>query len=566
MRKSLTIYGVFFMLVNSVSAYQPDRKSLRKYEDQNGFGSRKVSTQKSCGLESSSYHSQAPDAFQSVPRNHTDRTVNIPINYHVIYLEGDSIYMNVTVDNQQSEHCSWDIRDYDNNTFLLYPGFGFDFPGHSYSLGGILPQGNYALFLYDEFGTGGVSATVTTSDGTVLASVNMGTWSTYTFLTFTAPSGNFVNGLVSDEIIEAQTAVLNTVYNSFGYSFYTASIDSAINSGWYYATDSHKFDTDQWDNDDQYLAMANVMTIDVPSSVNFFWTGATLTSGLGVYPWSFAENDSSHGLFCGNYTYPGSAGNFSEGYTGVHEVGHYFGLYHTFENGCTSPGDEVDDTPYQSEANFGCPTSNYSCGSYDDMGNHMDYIDDYCQDHFTQGQKDRIDWALETYRPLLLSTNTTHAGPVWHVDTTGSDSTGDGSAENPFASIQTGIDSANNGDTVLVAAGTYIENIQWPDTEGLKLIGSGPDSTIIDGSQTNRVIEVDDDASPPSEISGFTITNGNTTGKGGGIEIEMTGDILLSNLVISNNQASRGGGIVVEGIGGAWMGEAHVTEIGRAHV
>ncbi len=461
MRKILATAGLIVIIADGLSAYHPDRTDTRKYGKQSGFGSIQVSSQKSCGLESSSYHSLAPDAFQSGSGNRTDHTVDIPVNYHVIYLAGDSIYMNVTVDNQPYEHASWDIRDYDNNTFLLYPGFGFDYPGHSYSLGGILPPGNYALFLWDDFGTGGISATVTTSDGTVLASVNMGTWSTYTFLTFTAPSGNFVNGLISDEIIEAQTAVLNTVYNSFGYSFYTASIDSAVNPGWYYATDSHKFDTGQWNNDDQYLAMANVMTVDVPSSVNFFWTGATLTSGLGVYPWSFAEDDSSHGLFCGNYTYPGSAGNFSEGYTGVHEVGHYFGLYHTFENGCTSPGDEVDDTPYQSEANFGCPTSIYSCGSYDDMGNHMDYIDDDCQDHFTQGQKDRIDWALETYRPLLLSANSSYSGPVWHVDTTGSDTTGNGSAANPFTTIQKGIDSSSDGDTVIVAAGTYVDNINF---------------------------------------------------------------------------------------------------------
>jgi len=392
---------------------------------------------KSCALESSSYHSFAPDSFQPLSGNRTDRTVDIPINYHVIYLEGDSIFMNVTVDNQPYDHTMWDIRDYDNSTFLLYPGIGFDYPSHSYSKGGILPAGNYALFLYDEFGTGGISASVTTSDGTVLASVQMGTWTDFTFLDFTAPTGSYIDGLVSDEIIEAQTTVLNTFYNSFGYSFYTAGIDSAVNAGWHYATDSHKFETDQWDNDDQFLAMNHAMNVDVPTSINFYWTGATLTSGLGVYPWSFPEDSASHGLYCANYTFPGSDGNFSEGYTGVHEVGHYFGLYHTFENGCTAPGDEVNDTPEQEEANYGCPSNPYSCNSYDDVGNFMDYMDDVCLNHFTQGQIDRMDWALETYRPSLLSANTI-------IDW-------DFSLSEPVIEVMGADDEWNPGDTISIA-------------------------------------------------------------------------------------------------------------------
>ena len=50
---------------------------------------------------------------------------------------------------------------------------------------------------------------------------------------------------------------------------------------------------------------------------------------------------------------------------------------------------------------------------------------------------------------------------VIHVSTTGSDSTGDGSEANPFATIQTAIDSSNDGDTVLVAAGSYCDTINF---------------------------------------------------------------------------------------------------------
>ena len=262
---------LFLLMVSTSFGYKPSTEKSPY--------STKINTpvQKTdCGTESFPFNTQSPQTFLTPENSRTDRDVNIPINYHVIYVAGDSIFINVTVDNVPNDHCMWDIRNYDNNTFLMYPGFGFDYPGHSYSLGGVLPPGNYALFLYDDFGYGGVSATVTTSSGTVLASVSQGQWSTYTFLDFTAPEGDYVDGLVSDEIIYEQTEVLNDHYNDLGYSFTVGSIDSAVNAGWYYATDSHKFETEQWDNDDQYLAMAQAMTVDVPTSVNFFWTGATI--------------------------------------------------------------------------------------------------------------------------------------------------------------------------------------------------------------------------------------------------------------------------------------------------
>ena len=522
-------------------AFKPLPKNSDSYSKNMSAENLEVLIKKSCSTEKNSFNNIQPSEFPSDYSCQRDRNVEIPINYHVIYVAGDSIFMNVTVDNQQYPHCSWDIRDNDNNTFLLYPGFEFDYPGHSYSIGGILPPGNYSLFLYDEFGTGGVSASVTTSSGQVLASTNMGSWGNYTFLDFTAPEGDFISGLVSTETIEQQTAVLNSAYNDFGYTFTTSNIDSAVNAGWYYATDSHKFETGQWNNTDQYLAMAQAMTIDVTHSINYFWTGARLTSGLGVHPWSFPEDDSRHGLFCGNYTIPGGEPGLNLGITGVHEVGHYLGLYHIFENGCSAPGDEVEDTPYQSEPNYSCLTSNYSCGSYDDIGNYMDYMDDDCLTHFTQGQKDRIGWAIETYRPILLENTTSgYTGPVWNISATGSDETGDGSEESPFATIQEGIDVASDGDTVLVGSGTYVENIDYSSKQlviASHFLGSDGDddvisNTIIDGDSTASCVTMNGNG---SELIGFTLTNGfsNEETKGGAISISKSSTISYC-LIIKN--------------------------------
>ncbi|MDP6790248.1 MAG: T9SS type A sorting domain-containing protein, partial [Candidatus Marinimicrobia bacterium] len=109
---------------------------------------------------------------------------------------------------------------------------------------------------------------------------------------------------------------------------------------------------------------------------------------------------------------------------------------------------------------------------------------------------------------------------VIHVSTTGSDSTGDGSEESPFATIQTAIDSSSDGDTVLVAAGTYMENLimggstSTPKRSVTLLSFSGPDNTIIDGNYQNSTIEIynhnyNEDADSIA-IIGFTIKGGNS--------------------------------------------------------
>ena len=42
-------------------------------------------------------------------------------------------------------------------------------------------------------------------------------------------------------------------------------------------------------------------------------------------------------------------------------IRHWVGLYHTFQGGCDSPGDEVDDTAPEANPVFGCPTSSDTC-------------------------------------------------------------------------------------------------------------------------------------------------------------------------------------------------------------
>ena len=125
-------------------------------------------------------------------------------------------------------------------------------------------------------------------------------------------------------------------------------------------------------------------------SVNFSDGGLL---GFAQFPGGGANTDG----VVSNYTYFGSndapgvtiPGSFNLGRTMTHEVGHYLGLYHTFQGGCGG-GDLCADTPPVDSPNFGCPTTHQSCGDLDMVRNYMDYTDDSCMNIFTIDQKARV--------------------------------------------------------------------------------------------------------------------------------------------------------------------------------
>jgi Pregnancy-associated plasma protein-A len=100
---------------------------------------------------------------------------------------------------------------------------------------------------------------------------------------------------------------------------------------------------------------------------------------------------------------------FNLGRTVTHELGHYFGLYHTFNGGCSNSytsGDRIADTNPESSPTYGCPGSRSSCGQAAPIDNYMDYSDDRCMNKFTDEQNNRMRCSLLHYRPNLYSVAT----------------------------------------------------------------------------------------------------------------------------------------------------------------
>ena len=205
-----------------------------------------------------------------------------------------------------------------------------------------------------------------------------------------------VTGNVTNQQINDQLAVLNNAYASTSFQFVFHSIERVNNTAW----------SQQNTNADE-VNMKQALAISPATTLNFY-TG-TLGGGLlgwATFPWYYTEDSYMHGVVVRYSSLPGgSAFPYDEGDTGTHEVGHYLGLYHTFQGGCLSPGDYIDDTPYEASPAYGCPAGRDTCvqPGGDPIFNFMDYSDDVCMNHFTADQSFRMDAQVELYKPSLIS-------------------------------------------------------------------------------------------------------------------------------------------------------------------
>jgi len=97
---------------------------------------------------------------------------------------------------------------------------------------------------------------------------------------------------------------------------------------------------------------------------------------------------------------------FNEGHLTTHEVGHWFGVDHTWDawdDYSCNIDDGIDDTPEQYEEYYDTPTyPQYSCETSDMFMNFMDYVDDAALTLWTEGQKELMHEVIINYRSELL--------------------------------------------------------------------------------------------------------------------------------------------------------------------
>ncbi|MFC2012323.1 right-handed parallel beta-helix repeat-containing protein [Chloroflexota bacterium] len=120
-----------------------------------------------------------------------------------------------------------------------------------------------------------------------------------------------------------------------------------------------------------------------------------------------------------------------------------------------------------------------------------------------------------------------------------------------YATIQDGIDAAADGDAVLVAPGTYYENINFRGKSITVTSEAGPDDTIINGGRVTSVVTFWSGEDTNSVLHGFKITNGLVRKEhfpfGGGISIRDSSPTISHCKIMKNGSEKIGGGINVEG-------------------
>jgi hypothetical protein len=243
----------------------------------------------------------------------------------------------------------------------------------------------------------GTSADCNSGNTTIKAEYNASGGATYTIPVWVhelrRKTGTL--GTLNANQIPSQITALNAAFGSHGIQFVLAGHTITKNNTWYN------------DGGTYY----NSLAVDVHNNLNIYTNTAGGNLGYAYVP--------SGGGVVGNkwdrvviywraMGNPGTYGApYNEGDTTVHEVGHYLGLYHTFQGGCASAsgcannGDLICDTQPESSPHFSPCTDPNTCGNPDPIHNFMDYSDDNCMFEFSSNQQNRMRCTIANIRTRI---------------------------------------------------------------------------------------------------------------------------------------------------------------------
>jgi hypothetical protein len=214
-------------------------------------------------------------------------------------------------------------------------------------------------------------------------------------------------GNVPDSFITSQMDVLNKDFTRTGLRFDLKGIKRVVNPSWYKKT---SYDTVE------NTEMKRALRTGGPETLNIYTVGFTDVGGLlgyATFPADYKGNPTDDGVVILSESLPGGkATQYNLGRTLTHEVGHWVGLYHTFQTDSgldecdrSGRGDYVFDTPLENGPASGCPIGRDSCPrdhGVDPISNFMDYTVDSCMTEFTLGQVLRLRGQIALYRRILF--------------------------------------------------------------------------------------------------------------------------------------------------------------------